>query len=76
MRNIERTWLAAFFAEKSFGIVTGRAMNVSRTEVSDSVSEWWRKPMTCPFDRITSGVVEIRVLLVSHSMPSDAAHMN
>ena len=64
-RNFERTWLAAFFAEKSFGIVTGRVMNVGRTEVSEAISEWWQKPLACPFDRIISGVVEMRVLLVS-----------
>jgi hypothetical protein len=65
-RNIERTWLAAFFAEKSFGIVTGRVMNVGRSEISESISEWWAKPMACPFDRVISGVVEMRILLVSH----------
>jgi hypothetical protein len=64
-RNIERTWLAAFFAEKSFGIVTGRVMNVGRSEISESISEWWKKPMACPFDRVISGVVEMRILLVS-----------
>ncbi|KAG9832642.1 hypothetical protein KCU94_g12129, partial [Aureobasidium melanogenum] len=63
-RNIERTWLAAFFAEKSFGIVTGRVMNVGRSEISESISDWWKKPMACPFDRVTSGVVEMRILLM------------
>ncbi|KAI4725697.1 hypothetical protein E4T49_06581 [Aureobasidium sp. EXF-10728] len=63
-RNIERTWLAAFFAEKSFGIVTGRVMNVGRSEISESISEWWKKPMACPFDRVISGVVEMRILLM------------
>ncbi|CAD0087151.1 unnamed protein product, partial [Aureobasidium mustum] len=65
-RNIERTWLAAFFAEKSFGIVTGRVMNVGRSEISESISDWWKKPMACPFDRIISGVVEMRILLREH----------
>ncbi|THZ30400.1 hypothetical protein D6C91_01206 [Aureobasidium pullulans] len=65
-RNFERTWLAAFFAEKSFGIVTGRVMNVGRTEVSETISEWWQKPLACPFDRIISGVVEMRVLLMQY----------
>ncbi|KAH0369512.1 hypothetical protein KCU65_g3231, partial [Aureobasidium melanogenum] len=63
-RNIERTWLAAFFAEKSFGIVTGRVMNVGRSEISELISDWWKKPMACPFDRVTSGVVEMRILLM------------
>ncbi|CAD0048903.1 unnamed protein product, partial [Aureobasidium pullulans] len=67
-RNFERTWLAAFFAEKSFGIVTGRVMNVGRTEVSETISEWWQKPLACPFDRIISGVVEMRVLLERENM--------
>ncbi|KAI4758408.1 hypothetical protein E4T52_06972 [Aureobasidium sp. EXF-3400] len=65
-RNIERTWLAAFFAEKSFGIVTGRVMNVGRSEISESISEWWKKPMACPFDRVISGVVEMRILLMQY----------
>lgn len=64
-RNFERTWLAAFFAEKSFGIVTGRVMNVGRSEIDSEISEWWKKPMACPFDRVISGVVEMRILLVS-----------
>ncbi|KAH0009422.1 hypothetical protein KCU78_g10738, partial [Aureobasidium melanogenum] len=63
-RNIERTWLAAFFAEKSFGIVTGRVMNVGRSEISESMFDWWKKPMACPFDRVLSGVVELRILLM------------
>ncbi|KAG9580666.1 hypothetical protein KCU97_g11865, partial [Aureobasidium melanogenum] len=63
-RNIERTWLAAFFAEKSFGIVTGRVMNVGRSEISESISDWWKMPMACHFDRVTSGVVEMRMLLM------------
>ncbi|CAC9887333.1 unnamed protein product, partial [Aureobasidium pullulans] len=67
-RNFERTWLAAFFAEKSFGIVTGRVMNVGRTEVSETISEWWQKPLACPFERIISGVVEMRVLLERENM--------
>ncbi|KAH0347629.1 hypothetical protein KCU81_g3372, partial [Aureobasidium melanogenum] len=65
-RNIERTWLAAFFAEKSFGIVTGRVMNVGRSEISESIFDWWKKPMACPFDRVTTGVVEMRILLMQY----------
>ncbi|KEQ90934.1 hypothetical protein AUEXF2481DRAFT_703118 [Aureobasidium subglaciale EXF-2481] len=66
LRNIERTWLAAFFAEKSFGIVTGRVMNVGRSEIDPNISEWWKKPMACPFDRVISGVVEMRILLMQY----------
>ncbi len=63
-RNFERTWLYTFIADKSFGITTGRHMGVSWREIPSSASEWWRKPMTAPTDRILSGIVEMRGILV------------
>lgn len=63
-RNFERTWLYTFIADKSFGITTGRHMGVSWREIPPSASEWWRKPMTAPTDRILSGIVEMRGILV------------
>lgn len=64
-RNFERTWLYTFIADKGFGITTGRHMEVSWREVPSSASDWWRKPMTASTDRILSGVVETRGILVS-----------
>jgi hypothetical protein len=42
-------------------------MNVGRSEISESISEWWKKPIACPFDRVISGVVEMRILLVGNA---------
>lgn len=64
-RNFERTWLYTFIADKGFGITTGRHMEVSWREVPSSASDWWRKPMTTQTDRVLSGVVETRGILVS-----------
>lgn len=64
-RNFERTWLYIFLADKGFGITIGRHMGVSWREIPASAAEWWRKPMTAPTDRILSGVVETRGVLVS-----------
>ncbi|CAK7205165.1 hypothetical protein SEUCBS139899_007930 [Sporothrix eucalyptigena] len=64
-RNYERTWLYTFISDKSFGIITGRSMGVAWKEIPASASEWWRKPMTGPVDRIVSGIVEMRGLFLN-----------
>ncbi|RYP57591.1 hypothetical protein DL769_009394 [Monosporascus sp. CRB-8-3] len=64
-RNFERTWLFVFIADKSFGIVTGCRMNVCWKKIPLSASEWWKKPMTGPIDRVVSGIVEVRMLLLN-----------
>lgn len=65
MRNIERTWLYVFIADKSFGIVTGRSLIVGWNELPPCPCQWWKKPMTNPSDRMISGIIQIRVRLVS-----------
>lgn len=65
MRNVERTWLYVFIADKSFGIVTGRALIVGWNELPPCPCQWWKMPMTNPSDRMISGIIEIRVQLVS-----------
>lgn len=64
-RNFERTWLYTFISDKSFGIITGRSMGVAWKEIPASASEWWRKPMTVPVDRIVSGIIEMRGLFLT-----------
>ncbi|KAK7737997.1 hypothetical protein SLS63_002330 [Diaporthe eres] len=59
-RNYERTWLATFIADKSFGIITGRTHCVRWKEISTGASAWWQKPMTGPQDRMISGSIEMR----------------
>ncbi|OAG37211.1 hypothetical protein AYO21_08629 [Fonsecaea monophora] len=64
-RNFERTWLYTFIADKSFGIINGRRpLNVSRHELPVSATTWWQHPMATPHDRMISGIIEIRVLLM------------
>lgn len=63
-RNYERTWLATFIADKSFGIITGRTHCVRWKEISTGASAWWQKPMTGPQDRMISGSIEMRGQLV------------
>ncbi|KAH8654921.1 hypothetical protein BGZ61DRAFT_467197 [Ilyonectria robusta] len=63
-RNYERTWLYTFIADKSFGIITGRSHCVTLKEMPTCASEWWKKPMTEPLDRMISGIIEIRGLLL------------
>lgn len=65
LRNFERTWLYVFVADKSFGIITGRAPTVAWKELPACPCEWWRKPMTTPVDRMISGIIEIRVQMAS-----------
>ncbi|KJR82449.1 fungal transcriptional regulatory protein [Sporothrix schenckii 1099-18] len=64
-RNFERTWLYTFISDKSFGIITGRSMGVAWKEMPAYASEWWRKPMTGPVDRIVSGIIEMRGLFLA-----------
>lgn len=64
VRDFERTWLCTFMSDKSFGLITGRSMGVSLKEIPASAGEWWRKPMTAPYDRVLSGIVELRGLFV------------
>ncbi|KAI7539319.1 hypothetical protein KC331_g9825 [Hortaea werneckii] len=63
-RNMERTWLYVFIADKSFGITTGRAMCFSWKEIPDQVAIWWQNPGTTELDRMICGIVEMRVLVV------------
>lgn len=63
-RNLERTWLYIFVADKSFGIVTGRRPCVSWNEMPPAAFDWWRKPFTTPHDRMISGIVESRGILL------------
>ncbi|EFX03249.1 fungal transcriptional regulatory protein [Grosmannia clavigera kw1407] len=65
VRDFERTWLCTFMSDKSFGLITGRSMGVSLKEIPASAGEWWRKPMTAPYDRVLSGIVELRGLFLN-----------
>ncbi|KAL0935694.1 prib protein [Colletotrichum truncatum] len=64
-RNFERTWLHVCIADKSFGIITGRSMGVAWNELPTNSCQWWRKPMTTTLDRMISGVMEIRIQLLT-----------
>ncbi|KAH9874881.1 hypothetical protein J1614_004368 [Plenodomus biglobosus] len=64
IRNMERTWLYVFIADKSFGITTGRAMCFSWKEIPSDASTWWQKPSAAPHDRMICGIVEMRVTVV------------
>ncbi|KXH67685.1 hypothetical protein CSAL01_06848 [Colletotrichum salicis] len=50
-RNLERTWLYVFIADKSFGIVMGRSPIVAWKELPPCPCQWWRKSMATPLDR-------------------------
>lgn len=64
-RNYERTWLHIFIADKTFGVLDGRAPCVFQREVPLlAPPDWWKKPMTGSLDRMVNGVVEVRGLLV------------
>ncbi|KAK1477755.1 hypothetical protein CABS01_03057 [Colletotrichum abscissum] len=63
-RNLERTWLYVFIADKSFGIVMGRSPIVAWKELPPCPCQWWRKSMTTSLDRMISGIIEIRVQLL------------
>ncbi|KAJ5087726.1 hypothetical protein N7456_011342 [Penicillium angulare] len=63
-QNFERTWYHCFISDKSFGIISGKSSLVSWSQIPKSVSDWWQKAMASPHDRVVSGVVEMRQLLV------------
>jgi hypothetical protein len=64
-RNYERTWLRTLIADKGFGIINGRLQSVSWREIPRSAADWWKAPLAEPSDRVISGVIESRGLLVS-----------
>ncbi|KAL5603801.1 hypothetical protein FOVSG1_006551 [Fusarium oxysporum f. sp. vasinfectum] len=64
VRNYERTWLYTFIADKGFGIMNGRSHCVSWKEMPRSAAEWWKSSVSEPSDRIISGIIEIRGLLL------------
>ncbi|KAF4969083.1 hypothetical protein FSARC_3606 [Fusarium sarcochroum] len=77
LRNYERTWFYTFIADKGFGIVTGRSQGVGWREMPRCASDWWKRSMTEPTDRMISGMVEIRGLLASRPFEdSDLTNTN
>ncbi|KAF5664468.1 hypothetical protein FHETE_7059 [Fusarium heterosporum] len=64
VRNYERTWLRTLIADKGFGIMNGRLQSVSWREVPRSAANWWKSPLAEPSDRMISGVIEVRGLLL------------
>lgn len=65
IRNYERTWLRTLIADKGFGIMNGRLHSVSWKEIPRSAADWWKAPLAESSDRVISGVIESRGLLVS-----------
>lgn len=65
IRNYERTWLRTLIADKGFGIMNGRLNSINWKDLPVSAAEWWRTPLAEPTDRMLSGIIEIRRLLVS-----------
>jgi hypothetical protein len=65
IRNYERTWLRTLLADKGFGIMNGTLHSVNWKEIPRSAAEWWIGPFAEPTDRMLSGVIEIRRVLVS-----------
>lgn len=65
VRNFQRTWLFIWIMDKSFNITTGRMPSVPWTEVTPSIADWWKHSSATPLDRVTCGIVEMRVILVS-----------
>lgn len=63
-RNYERSWLCIFIADQSFGSVNGRRLCVSWNEMPPDAFDWWQKPMTGCHDRMISGIVETRGIIV------------
>ncbi|KAH7242567.1 hypothetical protein BKA59DRAFT_233446 [Fusarium tricinctum] len=64
IRNYERTWLRTLIADKGFGIMNGRLHSVSWKEIPRSAADWWKAPLAEPSDRVISGVIESRGLLL------------
>ncbi|KAI3588103.1 hypothetical protein IWW34DRAFT_798053 [Fusarium oxysporum f. sp. albedinis] len=63
-RNYERAWLYTFIVDKGFGALNGRLQCMSWKAVPRTAVDWWKSPMAEPTDRIISGVIEIRGLLL------------
>ncbi|WZH47309.1 hypothetical protein QYS62_008453 [Fusarium acuminatum] len=64
IRSYERTWLRTLIADKGFGIMNGRLHSVSWKEIPRSAADWWKAPLAEPSDRVISGVIESRGLLL------------
>ncbi|RBR24358.1 uncharacterized protein FIESC28_02848 [Fusarium coffeatum] len=65
IRNYERTWLRTLIADKGFGIMNGRLNSVNYKDIPRSATEWWKSSLAEPTDRMLSGIIEIRRLLLS-----------
>ncbi|RFN48580.1 protein prib [Fusarium flagelliforme] len=65
IRNYERTWLRTLIADKGFGIMNGRLNSVNWKDIPRSATEWWKSSLAEPTDRMLSGIIEIRRLLLS-----------
>lgn len=68
IRNYERTWLRTLIADKGFGIMNGRLNSVNWKDIPRSATEWWKSSLAEPTDRMLSGIIEIRRLLVSQTL--------
>ncbi|OBS28287.1 hypothetical protein FPOA_02228 [Fusarium poae] len=65
IRNYERTWLRTLISDKGFGIMNGKLHSVNWKEIPSSAAQWWKAPLAEPTDRMLSGIIEIRRLLLS-----------
>ncbi|KAM0499372.1 hypothetical protein ACHAP8_005520 [Fusarium lateritium] len=65
IRNYERTWLRTLISDKGFGIMNGKLHSVNWKEIPSSASQWWKAPLAEPTDRMLSGIIESRRLLLS-----------
>ncbi|KAJ4018319.1 hypothetical protein NW752_005434 [Fusarium irregulare] len=65
IRNYERTWIRTLIADKGFGIMNGRLNSVNYKDIPRSATEWWKSSLAEPTDRMLSGIIEIRRLLLS-----------
>lgn len=50
--------------EKSFGMTMGHPLSVRWDEMDPDAPGWWEHRSSSPVDRIISGTVEMRILLV------------
>ncbi|KAK7209397.1 hypothetical protein V2G26_016575 [Clonostachys chloroleuca] len=64
LHNYERTWFNIFIADGCFGINTGRRLRVSWRDIPGQASTWWQYASTAPVDRMISGIVQSRVILL------------
>ncbi|KAH7004286.1 hypothetical protein EDB82DRAFT_520312 [Fusarium venenatum] len=65
IRNYERTWLRTLISDKGFGIMNGKLHSVNWKEIPSSATQWWKAPLAEPTDRMLSGIIESRRLLLS-----------